>query len=116
MSAVTVAAIALMQAHPEWRLQLEDNVQYFRARACAEGIPLTDSKTAIQPIILGADARALAASQVLWTEGYWVSAIRPPTVPEGSARLRITLSARHRFEQIDGLIAALAKALEVASR
>ncbi|MDP5324504.1 MAG: 8-amino-7-oxononanoate synthase [Litorivicinaceae bacterium] len=116
MSAVTVAAIALMQAHPEWRLQLEDNVQYFRARACAEGIPLTDSKTAIQPIILGADARALAASQVLWTEGYWVSAIRPPTVPEGSARLRITLSARHRFDQIDGLIAALAKALEVASR
>lgn len=113
MSAVTSAAIALMQAHPEWRAQLQANVQYFRDRAGACGIPLTESQTAIQPVILGTDARALAASQALWEAGYWVSAIRPPTVPEGSARLRITLSARHRIDQIDGLVAALSSACAV---
>ena len=67
------------------------------------------SATAIQPMRIGADADALALSSALEAAGYWVSAIRPPTVPEGSARLRITLSAVHTAQQIDGLLDALAR-------
>lgn len=114
LAVVTLAALELMQAHPEWRDQLARNVHSFRALAQGRGIPLTDSQTPIQPVILGSDAAALAASDSLWSAGYWVSAIRPPTVPEGTARLRITLSAAHRPEQIDGLVAALAHACQKA--
>ncbi|MGA1206678.1 MAG: 8-amino-7-oxononanoate synthase [Gammaproteobacteria bacterium] len=116
LAAVTLAAVELLQGHPEWRTQLTENVRHFRALAREAGIPLTDSQTAIQPVILGADAAALAASESLWADGYWVSAIRPPTVPEGTARLRITLSAAHRFEQIDGLVGALVRACQTVGR
>ncbi len=64
--------------------------------------------TPIQPLILGSDADALAASRALLERGFLVSAIRPPTVPEGTARLRVTLTAAHDAEQVDGLLAALA--------
>ena len=60
----------------------------------------------------GSAERALLAQRRLRAAGFWVVAIRPPTVPEGGARLRVTLSAAHTEEQIDALIAALARALE----
>ena len=66
-----------------------------------------DSATPIQPLLIGADADALALSQSLREKGFLISAIRPPTVPEGTARLRITMSAAHEPEDIDKLIAAL---------
>ncbi|MCW8830478.1 MAG: aminotransferase class I/II-fold pyridoxal phosphate-dependent enzyme, partial [Gammaproteobacteria bacterium] len=66
-------------------------------------------QTAIQPIILGDEARAVAASEQLLEQGLLVTAIRPPTVPKGTARLRITLSASHTKVQIDQLIDALTK-------
>lgn len=72
------------------------------------GLELMPSATPIQPIHVGADADALALSRTLERRGYWVAAIRPPTVPEGSARLRITLSALHEAGHIDGLLDALA--------
>lgn len=65
------------------------------------------SETAIQPVILGSNEAALAASAQLQKEGLWITAIRAPTVPEGTARLRITLSAAHTDAQLERLIAAL---------
>jgi 8-amino-7-oxononanoate synthase len=70
---------------------------------------LAPSWTAVQPLIVGDNASALALAAALEAQGVWVPAIRPPTVPEGSARLRITLSAAHTAEQVDRLIAALGR-------
>ncbi|MDN5862420.1 MAG: aminotransferase class I/II-fold pyridoxal phosphate-dependent enzyme, partial [Salinisphaera sp.] len=71
--------------------------------------------TPIQPLVLGSEARALAMSEALWQRGYLVTAIRPPTVPAGSARLRITITAGHDEGQVDGLLDALAEALATES-
>jgi 8-amino-7-oxononanoate synthase len=77
------------------------------AATTADGQPVTS----IVPVILGEPARALAASQALEQRGFLVTAIRPPTVPAGSARLRITLSAAHEESQVDALLAALPAAV-----
>ena len=68
---------------------------------------LADSQTAIQPLLIGRNDAALAAMQGLRERGIWVPAIRPPTVAEGTARLRIALSAAHTEADIDQLIDAL---------
>jgi 8-amino-7-oxononanoate synthase len=65
------------------------------------------SHTAIQPLLVGSADAALAASRALEAAGFLVVAIRPPTVPQGAARLRITLSAAHTPDQIDALLDAL---------
>jgi 8-amino-7-oxononanoate synthase len=79
--------------------------------ALAHGLPppwrLADSSTAIQPLIVGENEAALALSARLEAQGLWVPAIRPPTVPVGTARLRIALSAAHTAEDVDRLIGAL---------
>ncbi|WP_241622223.1 8-amino-7-oxononanoate synthase [Rosenbergiella australiborealis] len=106
-----LASIDLVRHHPEFRQQLIRNIDLFRQRCRDREIPLTDSITAIQPIIIGDNHRTLAVAEALKTAGYWVQAIRPPTVPVGSARLRITLSAAHSELQIDGLVEALSHAL-----
>jgi len=67
--------------------------------------------TTIIPVILGDAARALAVSKALEERGFLVSAIRPPTVPAGTARLRVTMSAAHEESQVDALLDALAQAL-----
>ena len=71
------------------------------------GWVLADSQTAIQPLLIGRNDTALAAMQGLRERGIWVPAIRPPTVPEGTARLRIALSAAHTEADVDQLIDAL---------
>jgi 8-amino-7-oxononanoate synthase len=73
------------------------------------GLPFTllPSPTAIQPLIVGANEAAVALSKALWERGLWVPAIRPPTVPKGTARLRISVSAAHTAADIDALVAAL---------
>ena len=77
-------------------------------RECEPGCgTLLDSQTAIQPLVLGAAAEAVRRSQALADRGLLVPAVRPPTVPHGSARLRISLSAAHRIEDIERLLAAL---------
>lgn len=91
-----------------WRRQkLQENIDYFRYHAQASGITLTSSATAIQPILVGDSQSTLDLSAKLLQSGYWVSAIRPPTVPKGTARLRIALSCLHEKPQIDSLIVAL---------
>jgi 8-amino-7-oxononanoate synthase len=70
------------------------------------------SETAIQPLVIGSNEDALAVMDRLDEQGVWVPAIRPPTVPEGTARLRISLSAAHTLGHIDQLVAALAWAAQ----
>ena len=91
--------------------RLHDRVTTFRRLAVTAGLPLTESTTPIQPIMIGDDARATALSAAVQAAGYYVRAIRPPTVPVGTARLRITLTASHTDEQIAGLITVLAENL-----
>jgi 8-amino-7-oxononanoate synthase len=67
----------------------------------------TPSSTPIQPVILGSNANALAAARLLDEAGYWIPAIRPPTVPVGSSRLRITFSANHGVDDLRELIKTL---------
>jgi 8-amino-7-oxononanoate synthase len=91
-----------------WRREhLQQLVMRFRAGAQQRGLPLLDSSTPIQPILAGSAGRALAWSRRLQARGILVTAIRPPTVPEGSARLRITLSASHTEQQLERLLDAL---------
>ncbi|HEY6515835.1 MAG TPA: 8-amino-7-oxononanoate synthase [Steroidobacteraceae bacterium] len=83
----------------------------FRAAARQAGVPLADSVTAIQPIPLGSAQAALAAQHALRQAGFWVVAIRAPTVPVGAERLRITLTAGHQEGQIDSLVENLSRIL-----
>jgi 8-amino-7-oxononanoate synthase len=94
----------------EWRRErLHRHVKRFRDHAGQLGLRLLPSSTPIQPIVLGSDAAALAASAELLKSGILVSAIRPPTVPEGSARLRVTFSAAHDDADLDALLSALSR-------
>lgn len=108
IAAATRAALRLVQNEPWRRQRLHALVARFRAGAAAHGLPLLPSSTPIQPLIVGSSAHALALSEALGAQGFWVGAIRPPTVPQGSARLRVTLSAAHDEAQVDALIEALA--------
>ena len=101
----------------ERRARLQTLIELLRARLAeviaeqpALGWRLTDSATAIQPLIVGDNAAALALAAALDAQGLWVPAIRPPTVPVGTARLRITLSAAHSEDDVLELVAALAQA------
>lgn len=107
MAAATRAALDIMQAENWRRERVFDNVRRFRTRGAEAGLELTDSFTPIQPVILGDNRTTLAASEYLADRGYAVAAIRPPTVPAGTARLRITLSAAHSPQDINGLVDTL---------
>ena len=112
MAAAMRASLRLIRGQPWRRAKLASLVARFRRGASARGLPLQESFTPIQPIVLGDNTRALAASKSLETQGYLVSAIRPPTVPEGQARLRVTLSCDHSEADVDGLLNALAEAVK----
>ena len=78
-------------------------------RQLAHRLERDEPPTPIVPVMLGDERRALAAAEALFARGLWVPAIRPPTVPSGTARLRITLSAAHDEEEVERLAAALAE-------
>ena len=80
---------------PPRRAHLFALIARFRSRLAAGPWTLPDSPTPIQPLVVGANAAAVALADALWRRGFWVPAIRPPTVPKGTARLRITLCAAH---------------------
>jgi len=109
----TLKALDLVRDGDVLRQRLQGNTARFRQGVMpivsARGWTLPPSITAIQPIIIGSNAAALAVSEALMQAGIWAPVIRPPTVPEGTARLRISLSAAHTSDDIDQLIAALAK-------
>jgi 8-amino-7-oxononanoate synthase len=111
VAAAARAALAVATTE-SWRRERVLELTARLRRGCAQtGIALLPSPSPIQPVVLGDSARALAVSEQLFAAGFWVAAIRPPTVPKASARLRITLSAAHSEQQVDALIDALAAAL-----
>ncbi|AZZ98334.1 8-amino-7-oxononanoate synthase [Pseudoalteromonas sp. R3] len=93
------------------RAALKNNIAYFTQTAAQLGIAVTPSDTAIQPIVLGSADNALAGQQQLKERGIWLTAIRPPTVPQNAARLRVTLTAAHTTQDIDALLNALKEAI-----
>lgn len=107
VAAALVKSLELLQAGDERRAHLQSLIRQLQA-GCAD-LPwqLLPSQTAIQPLMVGDNEKALALSQSLWERGLWVAAIRPPTVPAGTARLRISLSAAHTHDDVAALIAAL---------
>ena len=108
LAAATLCALHIARKESWRREKLNQLIQHFRRGAEDLGLPLMPSRTAIQPLLLGNAQRALEASRALETQGLLVVAIRPPTVPQGQARLRITLSAAHEQAHVDRLLAALA--------
>jgi 8-amino-7-oxononanoate synthase len=107
--AAVSAALDILDDEPERQARLHENIRLFRKACSAESLPLGTSVSAIQPIVLGDEQRVMACQHHLKNRGHWVGAIRPPTVPKGTARLRITLSSVHRREDILGLVEALAE-------
>jgi 8-amino-7-oxononanoate synthase len=109
LACATLKSLQLLRSEHWRREHLQGLIKRFREGAQAIGLELMDSATPIQPILIGDSARAMQLSQMLRERGFLVTAIRPPTVPAGSARLRVTLSAAHSLEQLELLLEALAE-------
>jgi 8-amino-7-oxononanoate synthase len=107
VAAATRAALRIAREESWRRERVSSLTARFRAAARQAGVPLADSVTPIQPIPLGSAEAALAAQHALREAGFWVVAIRSPTVPAGAERLRITLTAGHEDRQVDALVAVL---------
>ena len=107
-AAASLAAVKLARREGWRRDKLLAQVAQFRRLAARRGLDLLASDTPIQPLLCGSDAQAVAMAAALEEQGFWVAAIRPPTVPEGRARLRVTLTALHAPEDIEALVEALA--------
>jgi len=109
LAAAALEGLRIVAAEPWRRATLRARIEQFRRGARELGLSLLPSLTPIQPLVLGEPATALAWAEALRTRGLLVPAIRPPTVPKGSARLRITLSATHTESQVGRLLEALAE-------
>lgn len=106
-AAATLVSLRLLREEGWRRAHLRELTARFRRGAAQLGYSLAESETPIQPILIGDCVEANRLSEGLWQQGILVTAIRPPTVPEGTARLRVTLSAAHSEQQVDRLLAAL---------
>ncbi|MNE57450.1 8-amino-7-oxononanoate synthase [compost metagenome] len=109
LACATLKSLELLRRETWRREHLAALIRQFRQGAQQIGLELMDSPTPIQPIMIGDSAQALRLSQMLRERGLLVTAIRPPTVPAGSARLRVTLSAAHSEAQVQLLLNALAE-------
>ena len=109
VAAATRKALELAQREAWRRERVLALTERFRQAARSEGLQLLESNTPVQPLVLGSSDAVLGAQQELLQAGFRVVAIRAPTVPRGSERLRITLSAAHTEEQVDALVETLAE-------
>lgn len=107
----TRTSLRLAQEESWRRTQLQQLIARFRDAATAMNWPLMESFTPIQPLLIGDTTRAVQISEALYEQGILISAIRPPTVPEGSARLRITFTANHTEQHVDRLLETLERVL-----
>jgi len=112
-AAASLAAVKLARRDHWRREKLVELIAAFRDGARRNGLELMPSETPIQPLLCGDEATVMALGAALEQSGFMVGAIRPPTVPEGKARLRITLSALHTLEQIKALVEATARARDL---
>ncbi|MBF6622523.1 MAG: 8-amino-7-oxononanoate synthase [Pseudomonas stutzeri] len=109
VACATLKSLELLRSEHWRREHLNRLIARFRQGAAEIGLSLMDSPTPIQPILIGSSERALALSAALKARGILVGAIRPPTVPVGSARLRVTFSASHGEAQVEHLLDVLAE-------
>ena len=107
IAAATRASLKIIQTQSWRREKLQALIKQFRQGAEQLNLPLMPSDTPIQPLLIGSSEKAMQVSKALEEKGILISAIRPPTVPKNTARLRITLSASHSEEQIDYLLEQL---------
>jgi 8-amino-7-oxononanoate synthase len=107
LAAGVLASLRVIEDEPQRRRQLQTLIAALRTGLRQNRWRLADSRTAIQPLIIGSNQEALSVSERLWERGILVPAIRPPTVPRGSARLRISLSAAHSLDDVATLTEAL---------
>jgi len=113
LAAATLEALRIVRSEPQRRVQLVDNARYLRARLSSIGLaPGGETDGYIVPLVLGGSERTTLIGNALCEAGYLVGAVRPPTVPLGQSRLRITVSAAHNHVHIDGLIEALGAVLQ----
>jgi 8-amino-7-oxononanoate synthase len=110
-AAVAKRAVDLLAADGSIVERLHQRIGEFRGACEVAGVTLASSSTAIQPVIVGSAERALDVAAKMRAAGFLVAAIRPPTVPEGGSRLRISISAAHSRSEVEALAAALARAL-----
>jgi 8-amino-7-oxononanoate synthase len=110
MAAASIESLKLVEQESWRRDKLSSLITQFRAGAEQLGLDLLPSSTPIQPVLIGDDANVLAVAKSLEDRGLLVGAIRPPTVPKGSGRLRITFSAEHEAHQVEQLLNALEQA------
>jgi len=107
LAVASLAAVKLARQDAWRRVKLASLIARFRSGAQERGLRLLDSQTPIQPLPIGDNAFALKVARDLEARGFLVAAIRPPTVPAGSARLRITLTVSHENQDVDALLDAL---------
>ncbi|MGB7904150.1 MAG: 8-amino-7-oxononanoate synthase [Steroidobacteraceae bacterium] len=107
IAAATRESLRVMRDEPWRRSLVLEHAARFRAGLTDLGLASLPSRTPIQPVLVGADDAAVNVSNALFEQGFWVPAIRPPTVPAGTARLRFTFSASHTSTQVEQLLAAL---------
>lgn len=108
LAALALARLKIIREQEPLREALQANVKLFRHALADQGVTCPgEPYSAIAPIILGDPEQALAAGRALLQQGYFVQAIRPPTVPAGTARLRVSLSALHTREEVAGLAATI---------
>ncbi|MDX1650134.1 MAG: aminotransferase class I/II-fold pyridoxal phosphate-dependent enzyme, partial [Myxococcota bacterium] len=105
------AALRLLREEPWRRERLQANAARLRRGLEAAGLSTAPSTTHIVPVVLGDNARTMAVCERLLARGFYAQGIRHPSVPEGTARLRLTPMATHREEEIDALVAAVAEAV-----
>jgi 8-amino-7-oxononanoate synthase len=102
-----LASLELIEQGEDRRTNLQQLISHLRSGLTNTRWKLLPSSTAIQPILIGENDETLRVADALYAQGIWVPAIRPPTVPQGTARLRVSLSAAHSIEQVDRLLDAL---------
>jgi 8-amino-7-oxononanoate synthase len=105
--------VQLIEQGDDLRANLKALIAYLKENLKLKKWKLLESDTAIQPLIIGGNEESLAVSEYLQTHGILVPAIRPPTVPTGTARLRISLSAAHSLDDVKQLVAAIHQAESV---
>jgi 8-amino-7-oxononanoate synthase len=113
--AAALAALKIIEDEPDRRSRLAENAAYLRSRLQKIGLNTADTSTHIVPVIIGSEKDTLAVSQELYEKDFFVAAIRPPTVPPGTSRLRISLQAEHTKEQTDALCEALSELTSLAA-
>ena len=111
IAAASLASLKIIREDKNRRQHLQQLISLFKQRAAQLDLNLMPSDTAIQPLMIGDSEKAMLISEALQQQGFLVGAIRPPTVPNNTARLRVTLSAAHTQQQVLDLLAAIERTM-----